>query len=167
MADCCSVGSRWNLEYQVRQAPSNVQAIIKPVVDSLGYELVGVEFLMQGRNGLLRVYIDTEGGITVDDCQRVSHQLSGVLDVEDIIKGQYQLEVSSPGLDRPLFTEEHFKQFEGHRVSLKLTAPLNGQRKFKGLLKGVKNDQVILEVEREEILLPYNAIDKANLIPDI
>jgi len=151
----------------VRQAPSNVQAIIKPVVNSLGYELVGVEFLMQGRNGLLRVYIDTENGITVDDCQRVSHQISGVLDVEDVIKGQYQLEVSSPGLDRPLFTKEHFERFEGHRANLKLTAPLNGQRKFKGILKGVKNNQVILEIEQEVISIPFNAIDKANLIPDI
>ena len=97
----------------MRHAPGNIQAIVEPVVTSLGYELVGVEFLMQGHSGLLRVYIDDEDGIQVNDCQRVSHQLSGVLDVEDVIKGKYQLEVSSPGLDRPLFTAEHFERFQG------------------------------------------------------
>ena len=151
----------------MRHAPSNVQAIIEPVVTSLGYELVGAEFLIQGQSGLLRVYIDAEDGIQMKDCTRVSHQLSGVLDVEDVIKGKYQLEVSSPGLDRPLFTTEHFERFQGHKARLKLTVPLEGQRKFKGTLKGVKNDQVILEVDGKEIPLSLNAIDKANLIPDI
>ncbi len=151
----------------MRHAPGNVQAIIEPVVTSLGYELVGAEFLIQGQSGLLRVYIDTEDGIQMKDCTRVSHQLSGVLDVEDVIKGKYQLEVSSPGLDRPLFTAEHFERFQGHKARLKLTVPLEGQRKFKGTLKGVKNDQVILEVDGKEIPLSLNAIDKANLIPDI
>ena len=151
----------------MRHAPGNIQAIVEPVVTSLGYELVGVEFLLQGHSGLLRVYIDDEDGIQVNDCQRVSHQLSGVLDVEDVIKGKYQLEVSSPGLDRPLFTAEHFERFQGHNARLKLAVPLDGQRKFKGTLRGVENDQVILEVENEEISLPLSAIDKANLIPDI
>ena len=150
----------------MRQAPAKVQALVEPVVSSLGYELVGVEFLMQGRSGLLRVYIDTEDGINLDDCQRVSHQLSGVLDVEDVIKGQYQLEISSPGLDRPLFTIEHFERFTGHMVKLKLTVPLNGQRKFRGTLMGVENDQVKLDVDGEEVVLPFNTIDKANLIPE-
>ena len=156
----------------MRNAPGNIQAIVEPVVTSLGYELVGAEFLMQGHSGLLRVYIDAEDGIQLNDCQRVSHQLSGVLDVEDVIKGKYQLEVSSPGLDRPLFTAEHFERFQGHKARLKLTVPLEGRRKFKGILRGVKNDQIVLEIEskevdKEEISLPLSAIDKANLIPDI
>lgn len=151
----------------MRHAPGNVQAIIEPVVTSLGYELVGTEFLVQRQGGLLRVYIDTEEGIQLNDCQRVSHQLSGVLDVEDVIKGKYQLEVSSPGLDRPLFTAEHFERFQGHVAKLKLTAPLEGRRKFKGTLKGIENNQVKIEVENEEISLPLSAIDKANLVPEI
>lgn len=151
----------------MRHAPANVEAIVEPVVLSLGYELVGMEFLTQGRNGLLRVYIDIEDGITLDDCQRVSHQLSGVLDVEDVIKGQYQLEVSSPGLDRPLFKLEHFERFAGHKAKLKLITPVNGQRKFRGTLRGVRDGQVILEIEDGEIALPISAIDKANLIPEI
>jgi ribosome maturation factor RimP len=114
---------------------------------------------MQGHSGLLRVYIDAEDGIQL--------KLSGVLDVEDVIKGKYQLEVSSPGLDRPLFTAEHFERFQGHKARLKLTVPLEGQRKFKGTLRGVKNDQVVLEIDNEEISLPLSAIDKANLIPEI
>lgn len=151
----------------MRHAPANVEAIVEPVVTSLGYELVGTEFMQQGRSGLLRVYIDIENGITLDDCQRVSHQLSGVLDVEDVIKSQYQLEVSSPGLDRPLFKMEHFERFIGHKAKMKLTAPLNGQRKFSGILRGVKDGNVILEIEDGEIALPLSAIDKANLIPEI
>ena len=151
----------------MRHVPGNIQAIVEPVVTSLGYELVGAEFLIQGQNGLLRIYIDAEDGIQLKDCQRVSHQLSGVLDVEDVIKSKYQLEVSSPGLDRPLFTVEHFERFQGHKVRLKLTVPLEGQRKFKGILKGVKNDQVLLEVGDEEVSLALSAIDKANLIPEI
>lgn len=151
----------------MRHAPANVEAIVEPVVTSLGYELVGTEFLTQGRSGLLRVYIDTEDGITLDDCQRVSHQLSGVLDVEDVIKSQYQLEVSSPGLDRPLFKMEHFERFTGHKAKLKLRVPIDGQRKFRGTLHGVKDGNVILEIENGEIALPLSAIDKANLIPDL
>ena len=116
----------------MRHVPEKLQDLIESVVSSLGYELVGVEYLTQGRGGLLRVYIDSEDGINLDDCSRVSHQLSGVLDVEDVIRGQYQLEVSSPGLDRPLFSLAHFERFVGQQVKLKLAVPIHGQRKFRG-----------------------------------
>jgi len=149
----------------VRQAPTNVQAVVEPVVSTLGYELVGVEYLMQGKHGLLRVYIDAENGVVVEDCQRVSHQLSGVLDVENVIKGQYQLEVSSPGLDRPLFNEAHFERFVGQEVKLRLTVPMDGRRKFRGVIKGFRDAQVVLEVDGEEFLFLLAAIDKANLVP--
>ena len=149
----------------MRHAPENIQSLVAPVVASLGYELVGVEFLSQGRQGLLRVYIDSEDGVNLDDCSRVSHQLSGVLDVEDVIRGQYQLEVSSPGLDRPLFTEEHFTRFTGHTAKLKLAVPVEGRRKFQGILRGVEDGQVLLEVDAETLSLPLSAIDKANLVP--
>jgi ribosome maturation factor RimP len=151
----------------MRHVPGKIQALVEPVVDSLGYELVGIEYLIQGKHGLLRVYIDTDDGVDVKDCQRVSHQLSGVLDVEDVIKGQYQLEVSSPGLDRPLFTEEHFERFAGRQAKLKLTAPMEGRRKFQGVLQGVKDGNVLIDVGEEVFSLSLSAIDKANLIPDI
>lgn len=154
----------------MQQAPANVQAVVAPVVDSLGYELVGIEYLTQGYGAMLRVYIDSDEGITVDDCSRVSHQLSGVLDVEDIIRGKYQLEVSSPGLERPLFTEEHFVRFSGHQVKLKLSMPLDpldGRRKFHGLLHGIEDGKLQLEVDGEMLSVPFNSIDKANLVAKV
>jgi len=151
----------------VRHVPGNIQEIVEPVVESLGYELVGIEFLRQGKHGLLRVYIDTENGVTVDDCGKVSHQLSGVLDVEDVIKGQYRLEVSSPGLDRPLFKLAHFERFAGHQARLTLATPIEGQRKFKGVLQGVEDGKVIVNIGENELVLSISAIDKANLIAEI
>jgi len=151
----------------MRHAPENVRKLVAPVVESLGYELVGVEFLPQGGHGLLRVYIDSEAGVTLDDCQRASHQLSGVLDVEDVIKGRYHLEISSPGLDRPLFEAKHFQRFAGSQVNVRLVAPINGRRKLRGVLQGMKGDDVVLDVDGEVISVPLSAIDKANLVPEI
>ncbi|VAX02038.1 Bacterial ribosome SSU maturation protein RimP [hydrothermal vent metagenome] len=148
----------------MRQAPANVLNVVEPVVESLGYELVGVEYLAQGHDGLLRVYIDAEDGIKVEDCQRVSHQLSGVLDVEDVIKGHYSLEISSPGLNRPLFSAAHFERFAGAEVKLRLDAPLDGRRKFCGVLVGVQDGDVRLLVDGEEVRVPLASIDKANLV---
>jgi len=150
----------------MRQAPANVQKLIETAVVSLGYELVGAEFLAQGKHSLLRVYIDSENGITLDDCTRVSHQLSGLLDVEDVIQGHYNLEVSSPGMDRPLFTAEHFQRYAGQGVKLRLSLPIDGRRKFSGTLQGMRDDMVILEVDGEEVQLRLDVIEKANLIPD-
>ncbi|MCF6231078.1 MAG: ribosome maturation factor RimP, partial [Gammaproteobacteria bacterium] len=118
----------------MRKASDKLYEIITPVVEALGYELVGIEYISQGKHSVLRLYIDSEKGIVVDDCAEISHQVSGVLDVEDPIRGVYHLEVSSPGLDRPLFNEEHYERFTGHQVKIQLTAPLNGRRKFQGVL---------------------------------
>lgn len=149
----------------MRQAPVNVHDLIEPVVLALGYELVGIEYLPQGKHSLLRVYIDAEDGITVDDCSRVSHQLSGLLDVEDVIKGHYSLEISSPGLDRPLFTVEHFQRFTGQEAKIKLSVPINGRRRLQGKLCGVKDDAILIETDGEQLLIPLDSLDKANLIP--
>ena len=151
----------------MRQASPELIAIIEPAVTGLGYELVGVEHLPQGRHSLLRIYIDSEDGVTVDDCGRVSHQVSGVLDVEDPIRGPYTLEVSSPGLDRPLFTAEHFQRFAGNRVKIQLRAPQQGRRKFSGMLHGMRDEAVVIEQDGEELALPIGAIEKANLVPDL
>ena len=149
----------------MRQAPANILNVVEPVVESLGFELVGAEYLVQGSDGLLRVYIDAENGIDVEDCRRVSHQLSGVLDVEDVIKGHYSLEISSPGLDRPLFKAEHFERFAGAEIKLRLDAPQDGRRKFRGVLVGIQDGDVTLLVDGEEVQIPLAAIDKANLVP--
>ncbi|MGD8672564.1 MAG: ribosome maturation factor RimP [Thiogranum sp.] len=142
-----------------------LRELIEPAVTALGFELVGVEFI-HGKSGLLRVYIDHPEGISVDDCQAVSHQVSGVLDVEDPIRGQYTLEVSSPGLDRPLFRERDFERFAGNQVDIRLLAPVNGRRKFKGVLGGLRDGQVVLQMDDEELVVALDEIDRARLVPD-
>lgn len=140
--------------------------LLEPVVTALGYELYGIEYQLQGRHSLLRIYIDTEQGIAIEDCERVSHQVSGVLDVEDPIQGAYTLEVSSPGMDRPLFKPEHFERYAGSLIKIVTQAPINGQRKFSGRLVGLREQDVVLALEAGELVVPYDSVDKANIIPE-
>lgn len=149
----------------VAQAAKELQLLLEPGVEALGFELLGIEHLAQGRHSLLRLYIDGPDGITVDDCERVSHQVSGVLEVEEPIKGQYTLEVSSPGLDRPLFKPEHYQRFIGETIALRLLQPLEGRRKFKGKLVALRGDNVVIEQDGSEIELPLVNIDRAHLVP--
>ncbi len=150
----------------MQRAASQLHTLIEPVVTQLGYEFVGVEFTGSNR-GLLRVYIDQEAGITVDDCSKVSYQVSGLLDVEDPISGQYSLEVSSPGLDRPLFKSEDYDRFSGQQASIRLYAPVEGQRKFKGVIRGIRDNQVVLMTEENaELQFSLDQIEKARLVPD-
>lgn len=144
-----------------------MQAMLKPTVEALGFELWGLEYLSQGRHSLLRLYIEGENGITVDDCAAVSDQVGSVLDVEDPIQGDYTLEVSSPGMDRLLFSLEQYTGFVGETVDLRLRAPFEGRRKFKGVLKGIEGEDVIVQVDDHEYLLPHGAIDKARVQPRI
>jgi ribosome maturation factor RimP len=142
-----------------------VRELIDPAVTAMGYVLWGVVTISQGRhNSTLRIYIDGPEGVGVDDCARVSHQVSGILDVEDPIPTRYTLEVSSPGLDRPLFTLEQYRQFTGSSVKLRLRAPFKGQRNFSGVLAGTENDEIVLRVDDEELLLPLESIEKANIV---
>lgn len=141
-------------------------SLLEPVVESLGCELWGLEYLAQGKKSLLRIFIDKKpDGVVLEDCEAVSRQVSSVLDVEDPINGEYTLEVSSPGMDRPLYKLEHYQEFAGHKVALRLRVNFEGRRKFSGLLKGVEDDEVVLEVDGEEYLLPFELIDKANIVP--
>ncbi len=149
----------------IRQASTKVQKLIEPIVDGLGYECFGIEFISQGKNSVLRIYIDSADGVLVDDCEKVSRQVSSVLDVEDPISGHYTLEVSSPGLDRPLFKAEHFKRFQGSVVKLKLAVSVLGRRNFTGTLVEGANDLVVVEVDGEEFEIPFDDIDQARLVP--
>ncbi|MBD1553761.1 ribosome maturation factor RimP [Pseudomonas typographi] len=142
-----------------------LQALLAPVVEALGYQCWGIEYVSQGRHTLLRVFIDKDTGIGVDDCEVVSRQVSGVLDVEDPISVEYTLEVSSPGMDRPLFTLEQFAAHVGEHVKIKLRSPFDGRRNFQGLLRGVEEQDVVVQVDNHEFLLPVDSIDKANIIP--
>lgn len=142
-----------------------LQALLAPVVEALGYECWGVEFISQGRHSVLRVYIDRPEGILIDDCEAVSRQVSGILDVEDPISGEYTLEVSSPGMDRPLFTLEQFAKHAGEQVKIRLRSPYEGRRNYQGILRGVEEQDVVVLVNDHEYLLPIDSIDKANIIP--
>jgi ribosome maturation factor RimP len=139
--------------------------LIRPAVQALGVELWGIEHVVQGRYSILRVYIDKpEDGVTIDDCERVSRQISGIFDVEDPIAGEYSLEVSSPGMDRPLFELSQFERYVGHVAAVRLRSPLEGRRKFKGVIQKVEADSVRLLVDDKEVQFPSSAIDKANLV---
>lgn len=142
-----------------------LQALIEPVVASMGLELWGIDYLSQGKHTRLVIYIEHDNGVTVDDCADVSRQVSAVLDVEDPIHGEYRLEVSSPGMDRPLFTLDHFTRYRGHQVNIKLRTPFDGRRKFQGLLAGVEGDDVLLQRDGEEYCFPIDTIDQARLVP--
>ncbi|MCK5877699.1 MAG: ribosome maturation factor RimP [Candidatus Marithrix sp.] len=144
-----------------------LQKLLAPTITALGYELVGIMRLSQGGHGvLLRIYIDSKDGINLSDCEKVSHQVDGVLSVNSPIQGHYILEVSSPGLERPLFTLEHFMRFVGHKVKIHLIRPIDGRRNFIGTLQKVQNNDVVIMVDGAEYSLPFERIDKAHIMPE-
>lgn len=138
--------------------------MLRPAVEEVGVELLGIEFVSAGKHSILRIFIDHENGIDVDNCADVSRQVGAILDVEDPISTEYNLEVSSPGLDRPLFTLEHYKGIVGETVNVRLSLPLNGRRKFKGILNAIENDLLIVTVDNEEFELVFSNVDKGNLV---
>ena len=139
--------------------------LLEPAVSGLGYELVELEFAPAGSGSLLRLYIDAPPGISLDDCERVSRQVSAILDTEDPIPGQYTLEVSSPGLDRVLRKPEHFRRFAGNRIRLQLEVPIEGRKRFTGTLLEARDDGIALEVDGVRRVFGYAQIHKARLVP--
>ncbi len=144
--------------------------LLEPPIEALDYELVDIEFA-QGRGGVLRIFIDrragsVDGNITVDDCARVSHAVSELLEIEDPIKGHYTLEVSSPGFDRILRKREHFERFIGERVFVELKLPIDGRRRFVGVLKSMSEDTIVVDVDGQPHGLPLERIQKARLRPE-
>ena len=148
------------------QLEKKLDAMLEAPVAALGYELLGVEFVRAGKHSTLRVYIDSENGIDVDDCADVSHQVSAVLDVEDPISTEYNLEVSSPGLDRPLFKPAHYANVLNEVVELRLLMPQDGRRNFKGLLLECNDSSFAIEVDKQRFELAYDNVQKANLVPN-
>ena len=140
-----------------------LQVMLEPIVKSMGFELWGIEYISQGRHSVLCIYIESDQGITADDCAGVSHQVSSVLDVEDTISGEYTLEVSSPGMDRLLFKLAQYTAYVGEGIELRLRSPFEGRRKFKGILKGIEGEDVVVQVDNHEYLLPYSAVEKARI----
>lgn len=145
--------------------------LLAPTVAELGLELLGVEFQPTGNNALLRLYIDvaegTERHVAIEDCEAVSREVSAVLDVEDPIASQYTLEVSSPGIDRPLFTPAQFARFAGEQVKLNLRLPVDGRRRFQARIEGVQGSEVALDFEGRPMRVAHENIEKARLVPDL
>ena len=140
--------------------------LLEPVVGGLGYELIDIEWSAAGRQSLVRIYIDRidGGGVGLDDCERASRSIGAVLDADDPIGHEYQLEVSSPGFDRPLRTAAHFARFAGSEARIELARPLEGRRRFRGRLGPVEDGNVTIEVDRKEWKLPLAGISKARLV---
>ena len=142
-----------------------LENLIEPAVEKLGYELSDLELMIGGRVGIVRVFIDKPDGVDLSDCEIVSRQLSAVLDVEDPLPGNYRLEVSSPGLDRKLTKPEHFQRFLGEPVRVKLRFPVDGRRNFRGALRAADEEQIEVEVDGESHSLDIAKIESARLIP--
>ena len=143
----------------------DLQQLLGPVIEALGYELWGVELNARPRHSLLRLYIDAPQGITVDDCAAVSRQASATLDGSDPITGAYTLEVSSPGWDRPLFRAEQYEHYKGSRVKIRLARLIDGQRNLDGLIAGADADAVELDLAAGgRLRVPWGAIRKASLV---
>ena len=166
------MGSRpifcFKVDLMARQAPVKLLNLIGPVVAGLGYELAGVEHLPQGHHSLLRIYIDNpDGGVTVSDCEKVSRQVSAIFDVEDPIAGRYSLEVSSPGLDRLLFSEKDYERFTGREIKVQLATPLDGRRKMTAKLLGIASGLITVEFEGETKQFSFDDVEKARLVPEL
>ncbi|SFB91879.1 ribosome maturation factor RimP [Pseudoalteromonas denitrificans] len=145
----------------------DLTAMLEPAVEAIGFELLGLEFVRAGQHSTLRVYIENiqnAEGITVDNCADVSRQISAILDVEDPITNEYNLEVSSPGVDRPLFKFKHYEKALGEEVRLKTKLPQDGRRNFKGDLVSVEGDMLTLSIDGSDYLIMLGNVEKANII---
>lgn len=143
-----------------------ISSMIEPVLQAMGLQLWGVEYLGQGRHTVLRVYIEKEGGVNVEDCADASRQISGLLDVEDPISTEYTLEVSSPGVDRLLFTLDQFRQYAGWQARIRLSESFEGRRNFQGRLGRMEGEDVVLLVGEDKLEFPVELIEKANVVAE-
>jgi ribosome maturation factor RimP len=143
-----------------------LQKLLEPAIERLGYELTDLEVRLSGQGGLVRLTIDKPEGIDLEDCEKVSHAMSALLDVEDPVPGNYNLEVSSPGLDRKLTKLEHFQRFEGETLKVTMRFPMEGRRRFRGKLLSSNEENIVVEVDGDSYSLPLTMIDSARLVPE-
>jgi ribosome maturation factor RimP len=141
-----------------------VTDLIEPIIEDIGFELVDVEYLAKSGRWVLCVYIDKESGVTIDDCVQVSREIGDLIDIKSIIENEYSLEVSSPGVNRPLKKEVDFLKVVGKRIKVKMAVPVDGSRNFSGYLKGLEAQVVRIEVNGRLLTLPLDGIEKANLV---
>jgi len=142
-----------------------LREMLEPSVARLGYELIDLEVRPGGKSGVVRLYIDRPEGISLDDCEKVSRAVSALLDVEDPLPGQYNLEVSSPGLDRKLTKVEHFQRFAGATLKVQMRFPIAGRKRFRGTLVSSNDENIVVEVDGQSHTLPMATIDTARLVP--
>jgi ribosome maturation factor RimP len=147
-----------------RSIEKSVENLIEPVLQEMGIELVDVEYLVDRGRWTLRVYIDKPGGVTVDDCAQVSGEIGVLIDVKDLAPRKYVLEVSSPGLNRPLRKQKDFDRAKGKKVKIRLKAPLEGRSNFAGYLVRIEHEMIYLDVDGHETVMPFQSIEKANLV---
>lgn len=141
-------------------------ALIEPALNALGYELVLLEYSPGIKTATLRLFVDAPDGVDLGDCERVSREMAALLDVEDPIAKAYQLEVSSPGLDRPLTKPEHYQRFAGEKVRVQTLAAIAGRKKFMGPILGLEQQTLLLQQDGETVRIPLADIDRARLVPD-
>ncbi len=142
----------------------DLSSIIRPAVECMGYIYWGLQFNGYGRRSVLRIYIDHPDGITLDDCSVVSNQISGVLDVEDLMRQAYTLEVSSPGIERPLLSNKHYELYIGAMIKVKSYTSFNNRKNFTGRLEAASANSITLKIEQESIDIPYGAIKQGRLL---
>ena len=141
-----------------------ISQLIEPILDEMDVELVDIEYLSYHGRWIVRIYVDKEGGITVDDCARVSREIDEIIDIKDVIPHAYVLEVSSPGLNRPLKKDKDFQRAVGKKIKARISVPLKGRRHFTGYLKDFRNGTLYLEVEDNPVSLSLLDVEKANLV---
>jgi ribosome maturation factor RimP len=142
-----------------------IAKLLEPAIERLGYELIDLEARLGSKGGVVRLFIDKPEGVDLEDCEKVSLAVSALLDVEDPIPGNYNLEVSSPGLDRKLTKIEHFQRFAGETVKVQMRFPMEGRRRFRGTLVSSDDENIVVEVDGESYSLPLKTIDIARLVP--
>ena len=148
----------------MKRSETAITELIEPTVLAMELQLWGIDLSQRGKYSILRIYIEREEGVTIADCEKVSRQVSAILDMEDPIGGEYTLEVSSPGLDRPLFTSEQFGRFIGSAVKVRLHHPVDGRRKLNGSIVNVSGEEIVLSVDGEGFRLQHTDIEKANVV---
>lgn len=159
----------WQIFWRNNDAVTNekLNELLRPLVSDLGLEFVGIEFSPSRGSSLLRVYIDApERPVAIEDCERVSREISALMDVNDPIEGRYTLEVSSPGIDRPLFSLEHFTRFIGCEAKISVALPIDGRQRFSGTIRGVEDDRILFDQDGKEVVISHANLVKAKLVPD-
>jgi ribosome maturation factor RimP len=153
------------MHLDTKEIEAKAEKLIAPVLENMGYGLVACDFLQEGGRWILRLYIEKEGGVTIDDCVRASHGVEDLIAVEDIVPVGYSLEVSSPGINRPLRKRADFERYVGERIAVKTQEPIEGRKNFKGLLTNLRGDEIVMIIDGSEYSVPIDSIGKAHLEP--